>query len=107
MSRFRLSSLPCSFPTARALGYKALRQPVDSGALTFAHDVAVNPKRDSHVAVPQLIAYNRDRFASVEHYATDTMTDRVERFSGVPHLERNEQGSECLFAQLIIPVRTA
>src|ERR1700674_3046203 len=34
------------------------------------------------------------------------MPDRVERFSVVPHLEQNEQGSECLFAQLIIAVRT-
>src|SRR5216684_8866808 len=34
------------------------------------------------------------------------MPDRVERFSGVPHLERNKQGSERLFAQLIIAVRT-
>ena len=34
------------------------------------------------------------------------MPDGVERFSGVPHLERNEQGSECLLAQLIIAIRT-
>ena len=39
-------------PRRMPLRYKPLRQPIDCIALAVADDMAVNPKRDSYIAVP-------------------------------------------------------